>query len=105
MKAAQLQADFTEYSRSLRNLSTRLVCCGCGEGCSVVDIDCRRDGTPTVFGEGDFPHFTLLPPRHGHQRVICKRCIKPLRKGERPPHAYHFPPPDPWLAALYPAES
>lgn len=106
----KLQADFQEFSRRLRNQSTRLVCCGCGEGCSVGgDIVCDRDaGTPTVFSSTAFSAiegFKLLMPRPGaHQAVVCKRCIKPLRDGVRPQHAYHFPPPDPWLDVLNPAE-
>jgi hypothetical protein len=110
VNADALQEDFSNFRNELRLTSTMCVCCACGESCELSEIACAAgaQATPIDFTAAHFPAipgFSFLESPSGQsERFICHGCLPHLRKGKRPPRAYHFPPPDELLSCLNPHE-
>ena len=94
----RLLRDLTKFQAGLDRCKLLRICCACGEerGAHLIpDTEYLADDPLLVAMNGE-----LVRPDASQPLRLCLRCVEPLEKNRRPPHALHFPPIDPRFAQL-----
>jgi hypothetical protein len=94
----RLLRDLTKFQAGLDRCKLLRICCACGEerGAHLIpDTEYLADDPLLVAMNGE-----LVRPDDSQPLRLCLRCVEPLEKNRRPPHALHFPPMDPRFAQL-----